>query len=131
MIPNIPQIGKIKNFIEEHLEKVIMPPNGKDVILVKETGTGKNYGVEVGVGKSWRYPAYWDLIGHVYSDESGKFSDGSIRTPKKLPRSTKVACGLINDGFYNKIKKAAIGFSDLEWNNTLDDLVKFLEDSQN
>lgn len=122
-----PQIGKIKKIIEEKLEIVEFPDSEDELIVIRENQFAKSYNVEIGVGKCWRYPGYYDCVGFSYDDGRGVFGNGNVRVEKKLPKSVKVTTAKLKPGLLQSIQKASLGFTDDEWNGTLDSLITILE----
>ncbi|MBD3352946.1 MAG: hypothetical protein GF364_15800 [Candidatus Lokiarchaeota archaeon] len=123
-----PEIGKLKNILEENFEITESPNSEDEVIVVRELIAGKSYTVEVGIGKCWKYPGYWDVVGHIYEEQRDKFIDGNIRVEKRLPKSVKVICAISDPGLFERVDKAALGFSDDEWDGKLEAFLKIIED---
>jgi len=121
------QIEKIKNLIEERLDIVDVPGNGDQVLVIRETNIGRSNSIEIGIGKCWKYPGYWNCVGIIYNDAQRNFQSGNINVEKKLPKSTKVLVGKVKPEFLQAIEKASIGFSDDEWDGSLDNFIKLFE----
>ncbi|MHA1869667.1 MAG: hypothetical protein ACTSXF_01850 [Promethearchaeota archaeon] len=121
------QIEKIKELIEKKFTLTNFPENGDECLIVREMSVGSSYNAEVGIGKCWKYTNYYDIIGYVYNSRQERFIDSSIRVEKKLPKSTKVLCGVAKKGFYEYVDKTMMGLTDYDWKGTLDDLINLIE----
>jgi len=126
MNPNNPEIIKLKKIIEEN-QITNFPENGEEIVVLRENTLPTSYSIQVGIGKCWKYTNYYDCVGYVYSEIENRFTNGNIRVEKKLPRNTKVLCTVLKPGLYEKIDKAAIGFSDEKWTGSLNDFINYLE----
>lgn len=118
------KVEKIGSLIDEKFDVVELPKKDDECVTIRELIIGKSYNVEVAVGRCWRYPSYFDIVGYVWEEVRNEFIDSSIRIEtKNRPRSTHIKCGVAKEGFIRSIDEA-------RWDEkfkTLDDLIEILE----
>lgn len=122
------QIDKIKELMDSKLETVETPKNEDECVLVREIIVNNNYNVQVAVGKCWKYPANFSIVGHVYEESSGIFDESTIKIDiKNRPKSEFIQCGVANKGLVETCDMAKLGFTDDQKWGTLENLMEILE----
>lgn len=121
-------IEKIKELIKQKMQITDNPENQDEIVLVKETISGKLYAYEVGVGKAWKHsPQNYELVGYVFEESRHQFLNGNIKIERKIAKNIVVTCGIAKKGLFELIDKAALGFSGEKWDGSLECFVNLLE----
>jgi hypothetical protein len=123
-----PSIGKIKKIIKEKFQNTENPENGDEIVLVKELISGQSYAYEIGIGKCWKHSSQsFELVGYVFEESRHQFLNGNIKIEKKISKNTTITCGIAKKGLFEKVDKAALGFSGEPWDGSLESLIVILD----
>jgi len=118
------QVEKIKQLINQKFDINANPEKDQECVIIRELIVAKSYSVEVGVGKCWKYPGYFDIVGFVFEESRDMFIESSVRIDTKTKtKSTFFVCGVAKNGFIRMVDEA-------RWENklnTLEDLIVILE----
>ena len=124
-----PFVKQIKDLIKEKGEINQEPPNGVEVICVREEHFSGKYSATVGIGlinSSVSTTRWFDVRGKIYNDTLNIFSDSNLRIEPKVVATTKgleYVCAVFKPGLIRAVDEAV-------WHNkfnTLDDLIKIIE----
>jgi len=118
------QIGKLKEKIQQKLNIVDKPENGNECVIILEQNIENSYSANVGVGKCWKFPTSYDIVGIVFTETSGQFIDSTIKIHTKDKRkSIHILCATAPSGFIRKIDEE-------KWDgkfNNLEDLLRIID----
>ncbi|MBN2157335.1 MAG: hypothetical protein JW776_14920 [Candidatus Lokiarchaeota archaeon] len=117
-------ITKLKEKMREKMDIVEIPENGNEVVIVIEEQVENSYTAEVGIGQCWRFPISYDIVGKVFTENSNKFIQNTIKVnTKDKSKSRQILCAVAPSGFIRKIDEAV-------WDNDfedVDDLIEMIE----